>query len=151
MAYCTEAQVEALLAIAIATTAATGGKTIVLSADQLTAQIANADAEIDAELYKVPGLSLPLSTVPAAIMECSRMIAGANALDAAGLPQVTEDGSMGLARGYRTRAAKILAALVAHPNALTATAATSSWDYDTTLSADLVDFEGEAANYVEER
>ena len=151
MAYCTEAQVEALLAIAIATTAATGGKTIVLSADQLTAQIANADAQIDIKLSKVSGLTLPLSTVPAAVMECSRMIAGANALDAAGIPQVTEDGEMGLARGYRKRAEAMLDAMVANPSILTATSTTSRWDYDTTLAADLVDFETEAENYLETR
>jgi hypothetical protein len=151
MAYCTEAQVEALYAIAIATTAGTDGKTLLLTADQLTAQIANADAFIDSRLFSVAGITLPLTTVPATVMEISRMLAGANALDAAGIPQVTEDGSTGLARGYRDRAMEMLAQMVANPAGITAAVAATRYAYDIDLDDDRVDFETPAKSYLETR
>lgn len=150
MAYCTEAQVEALLAITIATTAGTDGKTLVLTADQLTAQIANADAYIDSKLVAVSGLSLPLATVPTAVMECSRMIAGANALKSAGLPAFT-DGGENASDFYLKRADEMLTALVANPALLIGSSTAARWGYDTTLAEELVDFEAEAKAYVENR
>jgi len=150
MAYCTEAQVEALLVIAIATTAGTDGKTLVLTADQLTAQIANADAYIDSKLVAVSGLTLPLTTVPAAVMECSRMLAGANALKAAGLPAFAE-GEATYADDLIKRAEALLTALVANPALITSVATAARWDYDTDADDDLVDFEAEAASYLETR
>ena len=134
MAYCTQAELEAFLTGQLKL-----DTELRLTSDEIAAQIASADREID--IYLAGVASTPFTTVPDAVKEISLRLAAANCLDAGrtdfALVQGTsgEPGTVPRSQALRSQAHRLLERVMENPEILgtsgpSVTAATLYKSYD---------------------